>query len=211
TGVAIGPVAACGDCVADDAGLVLPGCGFCACCTCCTCCVTCRAQSTGFTLWVITASAVAPAAVTATTAPTAIFAVSAAPAPRRIGGVRRPGSGVRRPGSGMRHAGMVPPACRSSRRWRSSSRCLSKGRVSRVIEAERRPWRKYPISFHPVRQLDPQARLRGREPRCNRSLRDAECRADLAICVAVVVAQHQRRGLLGGNLAQRAAELRVLG
>ena len=35
TGVGIGLIAAWGDLGANDAGLVLPGCGFCAGCTCC--------------------------------------------------------------------------------------------------------------------------------------------------------------------------------
>src|SRR5689334_3008533 len=109
----------------------------------------------------------------------------------------------------MRRAGMVPVAWRSSRRWRSSSRCFSKVRVSRGIEVKRRPSQKYPTSFHPVRELDLQARLGGSEPRCDCALRYPEGGADLSIRVAVVVTQNERSRLFGRDLAQSPRQLAV--
>src|SRR5581483_7709334 len=166
-----------------------------------TCATTCVPQSLGFRLPVIVASVAPAAASTPMANPVTTFAASAAPVPPRIFFMNPPEAGDLQAGIDAESTG---PRTRSSSRSISLSKSLmltSIGRDAVLLQSTQLDLRLPPT------EVRPQPRLRGREPRRDRPLWDPERRADLPVGVPVVVAQHDRRRLLGRQLAEGADQV----
>src|ERR1700681_36849 len=168
--------------------------------------VTCWPQLVGLTLPVIATSVAATAkvvAAAATAIPVRIFTPMAAPAPPKSFFMLPPGC------IGLRNG--IGPAVIGSR-IRCSSCSLSR---SKLVTSDMSGGRNACLGrinhfcFPQVAQFDLQLLARSRHARGNGLFGHTESSGDLAVVVAVVVAHHQRGGLLGRKLAQLADQIRT--
>src|SRR6202163_37334 len=170
--------------------------------------VTCWPQLVGLTLPVIATSVAATAkvvAAAATAIPVRIFTPMAAPAPPKSFFMLPPGC------IGLRNG--IGPAVIGSR-IRCSSCSLSRSKLVTSDMSGRRNALLCRINHFllaDVGQVDPQLLPSSRHSRGNRLFGNAQRGRDLAVAVAVVMAHHQRRCLLGGQLAQLADQVGSFG